>query len=82
MTYNTPTETRTMRRFMILGLFGVLTVSAAYANGQTPAYEGDVADVRVIRRLEQHPHAWHVGDSGTVDTPRTHIQFGKLKVNP
>ena len=49
-----------MKRFMILGLLGALPVFAAFANGQEPGYEGDVTDVRVIRRVEQHPHAWKI----------------------
>ena len=60
MTNNTLAGARTMKRLMILGLLEALTVFAAFAHGQESGYEGDVTDVRVIRRLEQHPYAWKI----------------------
>ena len=36
-------------------LFGGLAVAAEYER-----YQGDVTDVRVVRRVEQHPYAWRV----------------------
>jgi hypothetical protein len=36
----------------------VATTTAALA--QSGHYQGDVTDVRVIRRLEQHPYAWRI----------------------
>ena len=49
-----------MKRLMMLGLLGALPVFAAFAHGQESDYEGDVNDLRVIRRVEQHPHAWRI----------------------
>jgi hypothetical protein len=34
--------------------------AAAAADGATPQYQGDVTDLRVVRRIEQHPDAWRV----------------------
>jgi hypothetical protein len=34
--------------------------AAPAADGATPQYQGDVTDLRVVRRIEQHPDAWRV----------------------
>ena len=47
-----------MRRYLMLCLLGGLCVTTAH--GQEPRYEGDVTDVRTIRRVEQHPYAWKI----------------------
>ena len=60
MTDNTLAGASMMKRLMILGFLGALTIFAAFAHGQESGYEGDVTDVRVTRRLEQHPHAWKI----------------------
>ena len=60
MTNNTLAGASMMKRFMILGLLGTLPVFAEFAHGQESGYEGDVTDVRVIRRVEQHPYAWKI----------------------
>ncbi len=41
----------------LIYLFGLL---ASMLPGQASSHEGDVTDVRVIRRVEQHPEAWRV----------------------
>ena len=104
----------------------IILTALLLAPGMSPAREvvhkGDVTDIRVIRRVEQHPEAWRlwqpfiiqgekkrhlivafgagvknsyptlvevapgdfraVWDSGTADTPRTHLRFGKFRIQP
>ena len=44
-------------RFIILASF-MLTLGGVQASGAD--HEGDITDVRVIRRVEQHPQAWRI----------------------
>ena len=48
------------RLSLILCGIGYLCIFAAAGYGQQNGYQGDVTDVRVIRRVEQHPYAWKV----------------------
>ncbi|TWU30717.1 sialidase family protein [Novipirellula artificiosorum] len=51
---------RISRLWLTLCGFGYLVVFAATGYGQQSEHEGDIADVRVIRRVEQHPYAWKI----------------------
>jgi len=42
----------------LIALTALMSSGAAWS--QEPAYEGDVTDVRVVRRVEQHPQAWRI----------------------
>lgn len=44
-------------KFIILASF-MLTLGGVQASGAD--HEGDITDVRVIRRVEQHPQAWRI----------------------
>ncbi len=48
-----------MKTSVIVGLSALLTIVAA-SSAEEVAYEGEVTDIRVVRRLEQHPYAWKV----------------------
>ncbi|MBM4089538.1 MAG: exo-alpha-sialidase [Planctomycetes bacterium] len=43
----------------IAGL-GTLLAAVTVSSAEEIAYEGDVTDIRVVRRLEQHPYAWKI----------------------
>ena len=43
---------------MVVGVAAILLAGSALAESET--YKGDVSDVRVIRRVAQHPYAWRV----------------------
>lgn len=44
---------------MMVGLLHTL-VLAQFVHAETKAHRGDVRDVRVLRKVEQHPEAWRV----------------------
>ena len=48
-----------MKASAIAGL-GVLLAAVTVSAAEDIAYEGDVTDIRIVRRLEQHPHAWKI----------------------
>ena len=48
------------RLWLTLCGVGYLCVFAAVGYGQQSGYRGDVTDLRVIRRVEQHPYAWKI----------------------
>jgi hypothetical protein len=48
------------RLWLTLCGVGCLCVFAAAGYGQQREHQGDVTDVRVIRRVEQHPYAWKI----------------------
>ena len=51
------------------------------AAGETKTYEGDVSDVRVIRRVEQHPYAWRIWQPFIVQGERQRdliVAFGAM----
>lgn len=63
---------------LILGVFA----SVASARAQEPAYEGDVTDVRVVRRVEQHPLAWRVWQPYIIESTREGqliVAFGAMR---
>ncbi len=43
-----------------IAILAFLLTGVAMGQAQDLAYEGDVTDIRVVRRLEQHPYAWKV----------------------
>ena len=45
-----------MKRIVVI----MLLLSSEVLQGQDSAYQGDVTDLRVIRRVEQHPQAWRI----------------------
>jgi hypothetical protein len=45
-----------MKRIVVM----MLLLSSEVLQGQDSAYQGDVTDLRVIRRIDQHPHAWRI----------------------
>ena len=55
--YGVHASARIGRLWVTLCGFGYLFVFAATGYGQQSGHEGDVTDVRVIRRVEQHPYA-------------------------
>ena len=48
------------RLWLTLCGVGYLCVLATVGYGQQREHQGDVTDVRVIRRVEQHPYAWKI----------------------
>lgn len=48
-----------MKTRVIVAFTALLTIVAA-SLAEEVAHEGDVTDIRVVRRLEQHPYAWKV----------------------
>ncbi|TVS11084.1 MAG: exo-alpha-sialidase [Planctomycetaceae bacterium] len=43
-----------------IAILAFMLTGVAMGQAQDLAYEGDVTDIRVVRRLEQHPYAWKV----------------------
>ena len=41
-------------------IFSLLLLLPEFAQAEEVAYEGDVTDVRVVRRVDQHPQAWRI----------------------
>ena len=69
---------RILRVGLILGVFA----GVASAHAQEPAYEGDVTDVRVVRRVEQHPLAWRVWQPYIIKSTREGqliVAFGAMR---
>ena len=69
---------RILRVGLILGVFA----GVASAHAQEPAYEGDVTDVRVVRRVEQHPLAWRVWQPYIIESTREGqliVAFGAMR---
>jgi hypothetical protein len=48
-----------MKTGVITALTALVTIVAA-SLAEEVAYEGDVTDIRIVRRLEQHPYAWKI----------------------
>ena len=46
--------------WMVLAAQVAILIGGSNILAETKDYQGDVADVRVIRRVEQHPYAWRV----------------------
>lgn len=55
---STPILFKHIKLFTFIFLITALVSTNGY--GEEIEYEGDVMDVRTIRRIEQHPHAWRV----------------------
>lgn len=47
-------------RFIRVGLIACLLLPVVPGRAQNPMHKGDVTDVTVVRRFEQHPHAWRL----------------------
>ncbi|MHC4996395.1 MAG: sialidase family protein [Planctomycetota bacterium] len=68
-----------MKQLLFFCVIGGLFVSAAVGYGEE--YEGDVTDVRVIRRVEQHPQAWRVWQPYIIQGERKNhlvVAFGAM----
>lgn len=67
------------RLSVILGILACIAV----AHGQKPRYEGDVTDVRTIRRVEQHPLAWRLWQPYIIESTREGrliVAFGAMRL--
>lgn len=52
---------------------------SASSHAQNTAHQGDVTNVRVIRRVEQHPYAWKIWQPFII---QGHKKIGKLRITP
>ena len=52
-----------MKRILLVAFVAALPLTLQFATAgraQESTYEGDVTDLRIIRRLEQHPYGWRI----------------------
>ena len=65
-----------------LGWLLCVLACGAVSHGQGSGYEGDVTDVRVVRRVEQHPLAWRVWQPYIIESTREGqliVAFGAMR---
>ena len=57
---NIPCSTEMKKNVCILVLLMLVLQFSAASHAEDAAHKGDVTDLRVIRRVEQHPYAWKI----------------------
>lgn len=59
----------------------IILLSSAVLHGQDSAYQGDVTELRVIRRVNQHPQAWRIWQPFIIQATKKHhllVAFGAM----
>ncbi len=70
------------RTLTLISIHLVTFLVVATSHAQTGDYQGDVTDIRVVRRVEQHPDAWRVWQPFIIQGQRKRhliVAFGALR---